>query len=267
MTGSGARPQQIDTSKAHSARMYDYYLGGKDWYPVDQEAAEKVKQVFPFIVTGARANRDFMHRATRTLASEYGMRQFIDIGTGIPTEPNLHQVAQKVAPDARVVYADNDPTVLEYTDALTLSSPEGKTAYVHADLRHDAVLESRELRDVIDLDQPVALSMLAVTHFLPDEDGPIEIVQEMVQRLAPGSFLVLSHATPDFNPAAEKAVEVYRQSGTPAQIRTKSEIMRFFEGTELIEPGLTTTHRWRPDGDSGITDADAFFYAGIGKKL
>ncbi|HEV7625046.1 MAG TPA: SAM-dependent methyltransferase, partial [Streptomyces sp.] len=130
MTGSGDQPTQIDTSRAHSARMYDYYLGGKDWYPVDQEAAEKVKKVFPFIVTGAQANRDFMHRATRTLASEFGIRQFIDVGTGIPTEPNLHQVAQEVTPEAHVVYADNDPTVLEYTDALTLSSPQGRTAYV-----------------------------------------------------------------------------------------------------------------------------------------
>ncbi|MFC4496570.1 SAM-dependent methyltransferase [Streptomyces ovatisporus] len=266
MTGSGAQPPQIDTSRAHSARMYDYYLGGKDWYPVDQEAAEKVKEVFPFIVTGARANRDFMHRATRTLAREYGVRQFVDIGTGIPTSPNLHQVAQEAAPDARVVYADNDPTVLEYTDALTLSSPQGRTAYVHADLRHDAVLDDARLREVIDLDKPVALSMLAVTHFLPDEYRPQEIVRSMVDRLASGSFLVLSHATPDFNPAAQKAVDVYRQSGTPAQIRTKPEVLRFFDGTELIEPGLTSTHRWRPDGESGITDADAFFYAGIGRK-
>jgi len=266
MTGSGEQPAQIDTSKAHSARMYDYYLGGKDWYPVDQEAAEKVKQVFPFIVTGARANRDFMHRATRTLASEYGVRQFIDIGTGIPTEPNLHQVAQEVAPDARVVYADNDPTVLEYTDALTLSSPQGRTAYVHADLRRDSILDDAGLRATVDLDEPVAMSLLAVTHFLPDEDRPYEIVRAMVDRLASGSFLVLSHATPDFNPAAEDAVAVYRQSGTPAQIRTKSEIERFFDGTELIEPGLTTTHRWRPDGESGVTDKDVFFYAGIGRK-
>ncbi|MCH6161887.1 SAM-dependent methyltransferase [Streptomyces marispadix] len=267
MTGPGAEPPApIDTSKAHSARMYDYYLGGKDWYPVDQEAAEKVKKVFPFIVLGARANRDFMHRATRTLASEYGIRQFVDVGTGIPTEPNLHQVAQEVAPESHVVYADNDPTVLEYTDALTLSSPEGRTAYVHADLRHDDILDSPGLREVIDLERPLALSMLAVTHFLPDEHKPVEIVHRMVERLAPGSFLVLSHATPDFNPAAQKAVDVYRQSGTPAQIRTKSEVLRFFEGTELIEPGLTTTHRWRPDGPSGITDEDAFFYAGIGRK-
>lgn len=266
MTVPGARPAQMDTGKAHSARMYDYYLGGKDWYPVDQEAAEQVKEVFPFIVTGARANRDFMHRATRTLASEYGVRQFIDIGTGIPTEPNLHQVAQAVARDARVVYADNDPTVLEYTDALTLSTPEGRTAYVHADLRHDSVLDAPELRSTVDLEKPVALSLLAVTHFLPDEDRPFEIVRGMVERLASGSFLVLSHATPDFNPAAEKAVEVYRKSGTPAQIRTKAVIQRFFDGTELIDPGLTTTPRWRPDGESGITDEDAFFYAGIGRK-
>ena len=266
MTGPGTQPTSIDTSRAHSARMYDYYLGGKDWYPADQVAAEKVKQVFPFIVLGARANRDFMHRATRTLAQDYGIRQFVDIGTGIPTEPNLHQVAQEIAPESRVVYVDIDPMVLEYTDALTLSRPEGRTAYVHADLRTDSILDEPALHEVVDLDRPVALSLLAVTHFLPDEHEPQRIVRSMVDRLAPGSFLVLSHATPDFNPDAEKAVEVYRQSGTPAQIRTKDEILHFFDGTELIEPGLTTTPRWRPDGPSGITDEDAFFYAGIGRK-
>lgn len=246
--------------------MYDYYLGGRSHHDADAKAGEAVASAMPAVRTVARANRGFMIRATRWLASERGIRQFLDIGSGIPTEPNLHQVAQEIAPDARVVYADNDPTVLEYTDALTLSSPQGRTAYVHADLRHDSILDDPGLRATVDLDKPVALSMLAVTHFLPDEDRPLEIVREMVDRLASGSFLVLSHATPDFNPAAQKAVEVYRQSGTPAQIRTRAEIERFFEGLEMIEPGLTTTHRWRPDGESGISDEDVFFYAGIGRK-
>jgi hypothetical protein len=258
----------IDTSKPHTARMYDYYMGGKDWFPADQEAAEAVKKVFPFIVTGAKANRDFMHRATHTLATEYGIRQFIDIGTGIPTEPNLHQVAQAAAPDCRVVYADHDPTVLDYADALMRSSPEGATAYIHGDVRYDDILNNPKLRETLDLSKPVALSLIAVVHFIPDEDKPVELVRRLVDELAPGSFLTLSHATPDFDPGdeVEKAVQVYRDGGTPAQVRKKHEVLEFFKGLELIEPGLTPSHRWRPDAPSEMTDQQAFFYAGVARK-
>ena len=266
MTGSGNGA--IDTSKPHSARMYDYYLGGKDWFPIDQEAAEQVKKVFPVAETGAHANRGFMHRATRALTTQYGIRQFVDIGTGIPTEPNLHQIAQEAAPESRVVYADHDPLVLEYADALMHSTPEGRTAYIQADVRHDAILDDPELRRLIDLEKPVALSLNALLHFVPDENEPYGIVGGFLDQLAPGSFLMLSHATADFDDEAglEKVREIYRGGGTPLQLRSKAEIERFFDGLELLEPGLTPTHRWRNTEGSALTDKDAFFYAGLARK-
>jgi SAM-dependent methyltransferase len=259
---------EVDTSRPHAARLYDYYLGGKDWFPVDREAGEQVKKIFPEAETGARANRDFMHRAVRHVAREHGVRQFLDIGTGIPTAPNLHQVAQEVAPECAVVYADHDPLVLEYADALMLSAPEGRTAYVQADVRHDSVIDSREVHETLDLERPVALSLLALLHFVPDGHGPQAIVRSMLDRLAPGSFLLLSHATADFDEDGhlEQVKKIYEDGGTPVQIRDKAEIEVFFDGLELIEPGLTPTHRWRPDEPSTITDAQAFCYAGVARK-
>ncbi|OEV30009.1 methyltransferase [Streptomyces nanshensis] len=247
--------------------MYDYILGGKDWFPVDKEAGEQVKKIFPHVVTQARANRDYMHRAVRHVVREFGVRQFLDIGTGIPTAPNLHQVAQEVAPESRVVYADHDPLVLEYASALMQSTPEGRTAYVQADVRRDSVLDSREAREVLDLDRPVALSLLALLHFVPDEHGPQEIIRSMLDRLAPGSFLLLSHATADFDDEGhlERVKKVYDESGTPVQLRTKAETEVFFEGLEMIDPGLVPAHRWRPDGPSTISDAESCIWAGVAR--
>jgi SAM-dependent methyltransferase len=264
MTGSS----EIDTSRPHSARLYDYFLGGKDWFPVDREAGERVKKVFPEAETAARANRDFMHRAIRHLAREHGIRQFLDVGTGIPTAPNLHQVAQTEAPECHVVYADHDPLVLEYAGALMHGAPEGRTAYVQADVRRDAVLDTREVRETLDLDRPVALSLLALLHFVPDEHNPHEIVRSMLGRLAPGSFLVLSHGTADFDDEGhlEQVKKIYDESGTRVQFRSRAEAEVFFDGLEMIEPGLTTTHRWRPDAPSTITDVEAVSYAGVARK-
>ncbi|OEU88702.1 methyltransferase [Streptomyces abyssalis] len=247
--------------------MYDYILGGKDWFPVDKEAGEQVKKIFPHVVTQARANRDYMHRAVRHVVREFGVRQFLDIGTGIPTAPNLHQVAQEVAPESRVVYADHDPLVLEYASALMQSTPEGRTAYVQADVRRDSVLDSHEAREVLDLDRPVALSLLALLHFVPDEHGPQEIIRSMLDRLAPGSFLLLSHATADFDDEGhlERVKKVYDESGTPVQLRTKAETEVFFEGLEMIDPGLVPAHRWRPDGPSTISDAESCIWAGVAR--
>jgi SAM-dependent methyltransferase len=264
MTGSS----EIDTSRPHGARIYDYFLGGKDWFPVDREAAEQVKKALPVAETGARANRDFMHRATRLLTREHGIRQFLDIGTGIPTSPNLHQVAQEVAPECRVVYADHDPLVLEYADALMHSTPEGRTAYVQADVRYDSILDSREVRETLDLDRPVALSLLALLHFVPDEHRPQEMVRSILERLAPGSFLVVSHATADFydDEQMKRVQAIFDAGGTPVQVRGKGEIEVFFEGLEMVEPGLMPTHRWRPEAPSTLTDAEAFVYSGVGRK-
>ncbi|BBJ46498.1 hypothetical protein SSPO_092160 [Streptomyces antimycoticus] len=277
-TGSGPEPPNtpLNQGRPHSARMYDYFLGGKDNYVADREAAAKVLTLWPGVMIAARTNRAWMHRAIRFLAAERGIRQFLDIGTGIPTRPNLHEVAQGIAPDARVVYVDNDPIVLAHAQALLKSSPEGRTAYVHGDITEPGnILASPDLTEVLDLSRPVALSLVSLLHFVPDEWGPYEIVQQLVDALAPGSFLVLSHITPDFDPeATQKTVQVYRSGGIPGQIRTRDEVERFFTGLELAEPGLEVPHRWRTDlaetdshvetGD--VTDEEVSFWAGVAQK-
>ncbi|MEU8871307.1 SAM-dependent methyltransferase [Streptomyces javensis] len=277
-TGSGPEPPNtpLNQGRPHSARMYDYFLGGKDNYVADREAAAKVLTLWPGVMIAARTNRAWMHRAIRFLAAERGIRQFLDIGTGIPTRPNLHEVAQGIAPEARVVYVDNDPIVLAHAQALLKSRPEGRTAYVHGDITEpEAVLASPDLTEVLDLSQPVALSLVSLLHFVPDEWGPYDLVQRLVDALAPGSFLVLSHITPDFDPeATQKTVQVYHSGGIQGKIRTRDEVRRFFTGLEMVEPGLEVPHRWRTDlaetdshvetGD--VTDEEVSFWAGVAQK-
>ncbi|UNT00040.1 SAM-dependent methyltransferase [Streptomyces tubbatahanensis] len=252
MTAEGNLPG-IDTTKPHSARMYDYYLGGKTHYEADVQAAEAVIATVPFAGGMARANRDFMIRATRWLTSEAGVRQFLDIGSGIPTEPNLHQIAQSVAPDARVVYTDSDPIVLQYAQALLHSTPEGRTAYLQADAARPAsIVDSDELRSTLDLTRPVALSVNALFHFVPDEWGPYEILKGLLERLPSGSYLCLSHATADIDDPAlaelgREVEEIYAKGGTTLRLRDRAEVARFFEGLELVEPGIVMAHDWRPD--------------------
>ncbi|MBA6440190.1 SAM-dependent methyltransferase [Streptomyces sp. GMR22] len=277
-TGSGPEPPNtpLNQGRPHSARMYDYFLGGKDNYVADREAAAKVLTLWPGVMIAARTNRAWMHRAIRFLAAERGIRQFLDIGTGIPTRPNLHEVAQGIAPESRVVYVDNDPIVLAHAQALLTSRPEGRTAYVHGDVTEpEAILASPDLTEVLDLSQPVALSLVSLLHFVPDEWGPYDLVQRLVDALAPGSFLVLSHITPDFDPeATQKTVQVYHSGGIQGKIRTRDEVARFFTGLELVEPGLEVPHRWRADlaetdshvetGD--VTDEEVSFWAGVAQK-
>ncbi|MFI5754611.1 SAM-dependent methyltransferase [Streptomyces sp. NPDC051569] len=261
---------EIDTTKPHPARMYDFYLQGKDYYEVDKAAAAHVESVFPTIKTCARTNRLFMHRATRWLAAEAGIRQFLDIGTGIPTRPNLHQIAQEAAADSRVVYVDNDPVVLRHAEALMRSTPEGRTTYIQADVRDPkTIVESEELHRTIDLTRPVALSLNALLHFVPDEFQPYDTVRFLLDALPSGSYLVLSHCTPDFAPEMwARVVDVYRSGGIPAQVRSRDEVLRFFDGLELVEPGLAVPHNWRPDGTAlpGASDAAVSIYAGVARK-
>jgi hypothetical protein len=250
--------------------MYDYYLGGRTNFTADREAVGKVMAVFPSALVAARANRDFMHRSTAFLADR-GIGQFLDIGTGIPTSPNLHEIAQRAVPDAHVAYVDNDPIVLAHAQALLKSSPEGRTAYIQADLTDpEAILASPELRATLDLSWPVALSLNAVLHFLTDAHGAHAIVERLKDALAPGSALAISHGTADFAPVeANKTTDIYRSAGTSAQPRSRSEIERFFAGWMLVEPGVTTTHRWRPDESdrlSDISDAEASCYAAVAVK-
>lgn len=231
----------------HTARVYDYYLGGKSHYAIDRQAGDSVLSAWPGARAAARTNRQFMHRAVRFL-SERGVRQFLDIGTGIPTEPNLHQVAQSVAPEARVVYVDKDPLVLTYADALMRSAPEGRTAYVEADVSagHQPILDAAF--GVLDPTEPVALSLVALLHFVPDEQGAREVVAALVNALPSGSALVLSHGTHDFDATVMLRVEeIYRQGGMAAQSRDRAEVLRFFDGLDLVEPGIVPPHLWRPD--------------------
>ncbi|MER8154902.1 SAM-dependent methyltransferase [Streptomyces sp. NPDC094472] len=271
MTGNRFRADEIDTSKPHSARMYDYFLGGKTHYAVDTHAAEQVEAVWPDVKPWTRANRSFMHRATRWLAREAGIRQFLDIGTGIPTEPNLHQVAQEIAPDSRVVYADNDPIVLAYAQALLLSTPEGRTAYIHADVTEpEAILAAEDLADTLDLSQPIALSLNAIMHFIANEQKPYEIVRQLVEPLASGSYLVLSHGGLDPRGGVSDAVtNLYRSSGIHVQGRAQEEVLPFFDGLELVDPGVVMPHRWKPENEQARAEAeekDLWIYAGVARK-
>jgi hypothetical protein len=260
----------LQLDRAHSARMYDYYLGGTTNFPADREAVGRVLTAFPQGLITARANRGFMRRATRYLA-EHGLRQFLDIGTGIPTQPNLHEVAQQVAPEARVVYVDNDPIVLAHAQALLISTPEGRTAYIQADLADpEQILKTSVLHETLDLGRPVALSLNAVLHFIPDTDEAYRIVETLKAALPLGSALAISHGTGDFTPAVENAVDVYRSVGTAARLRTKDEFARFFDGWDLAEPGITLSHRWRPDAEtaaSSITDLESSCYVAVARKI
>ncbi|WP_308205592.1 SAM-dependent methyltransferase [Frankia sp. AiPs1] len=253
----------------HSARVYDYFLGGKDNFPADRAAAEQIISVFPDVQNTTQQNRAFMLRATRYLAGEVGVRQFLDIGTGIPTSPNLHEVAQGLAPDSRVVYVDNDPIVLVHARALLTSSPEGRTAYVDADFHDPArILSSAEIRETFDLDQPVVLSLIGMLHFIPDEGDPHGLVRTLKDALPSGSYLSLTHGTADFAPAeAESAAEIYRQQGIPTRLRSRDEVLSFFDGFDLVDPGLVNVLRWRADGTTdGLSDAQVGTYGGVARK-
>ncbi|WP_256789071.1 SAM-dependent methyltransferase [Frankia sp. AvcI1] len=262
-------PVDLKTDQPHSARMYDYYLGGKDHFPADREAAERTLAVFPNARIAAQANRAFMIRTTRYLAAQVGIRQFLDIGTGIPTSPNLHEAAQGIASDARVVYADNDPIVLTHARALLTSTPAGRTAYLNADLHNpESILDAPELRATLDLTQPVALSLIATIHFFPDSDDPHGILRRLLQALPSGSHLTLTHATADYDEGMERVAAAYRAGGIPAQQRGRTEVARFFDGLDLLDPGLQIVHRWRPDDDTpnDLTDAQVSFYGAVGRK-
>lgn len=261
---------EIDTGRPHSARVYDYWLGGKNNYEADAEAGERFEKMWPGVRQLIAANRAFMHRATRHLAGEAGIRQFLDIGTGIPTEPNLHQVAQSLAPQSRVVYADNDPIVLQYAQALLRSAPEGRTAYLHADATDPgAILASPEVRETLDLDRPVALSLVALLHFVRDDETALGIVRQLMEPLASGSYLVLSHGTPDTaeKEAGDRAAEFYRSNVADGQARSRAGILAFFDGLDLVEPGLVPAPRWRPDGNGPeIPDEKALILVGVARK-
>jgi hypothetical protein len=267
--GLGHEPPEIDTSVAHSARVYDYILGGKDNYGPDREAAEQMLKNWPSLRTSMRENRRFMHRTVRHLAAERGIRQFLDIGTGIPTSPNVHEIAQEIAPDARVVYVDNDPIVLAHARHRLNGTPDGRIAYIHANLREpEAILTAPELHDTLDLSRPVALSVIAVLQFVLDDQEAYGLVERYMRDLPSGSFLALSTVTTDSSPKAIDVVSEYKARGMPPRERSKAEVERFFDGLELIEPGVQLVHNWRPDVDPEhqVPDTEVAMYGGVALK-
>jgi hypothetical protein len=250
--------------------MYDYYLGGKNHFAADREAADKWVASVPSGPIGPRENRAFLGRAVRFLAGEAGIRQFLDIGTGLPATDNVHEVAQRADPSARVVYVDNDPLVLAHARALLASAPAGRTAYIHADL-HDpqAILSDPATTEVLDFSQPVALLIVSVLQFLPDEDHPADILATLLGALAPGSYFVASHVTGEHNPALMgAALRAYREAGLPVQARDSDEFARLaFSGLHLVPPGVVLASEWRPDTSGPRpVPAEVNGYAGVARK-
>jgi hypothetical protein len=247
--GNGDVPPQIDTSKPHPARVYDYFLGGKDNFAADREVARKALEVAPSMRIAVRENRAFLGRAVRYLVAEAGITQFLDMGSGLPGVGNVHEVAQAIEPGARVVYVDNDPIVLAHGQALLASTPEGKCAYLQADI-HDPqyVLRHPLTRATLDFSQPVALILNAVLHFFADEEEPGKIAETVLEALPSGSYVAASHGTPEYSPPrrVDGGVGAYQQGGMPVHLREGSDFARLaFNGLTLVPPGVVVVSEWR----------------------
>jgi hypothetical protein len=255
----------IDTTVPHSARIWNYWLGGKDNFAVDRAAGDQYRQVFPGVVDVARASRQFLTRTVEYLAGEAGVRQFLDVGTGLPTADNTHQVAQRVAPDARVVYVDNDPLVLVHARALLTGTAEGLTEYIDADLRDPAAIFVAA-RKILDFEQPIALILSGVLGHVDDTDQARAIVRELLEPLPSGSYLSLNDGTSVISQEMQEAQDGYNESGAmPYKLRTPDEIASYFDGLELVEPGVVSCPRWRPD-ERVDTPLDIDAFGGIGRK-
>ncbi|GGV41832.1 hypothetical protein GCM10010182_78150 [Actinomadura cremea] len=259
-------PPAIDTSVAHQARVWNYFIGGKDNYPVDRAFAEEVLRAYPGFDEVPRHARVFLGRAVRYLAQEAGVRQFLDIGTGLPTHDNTHEVAQRVAPDSRIVYVDNDPLVLAHARALLTGTPEGACDYVDADARDpEGIL--RAAAATLDLDRPVGLMLLGVLGTIPDDGEAHAILRTLLDALAPGSHLVLEDGTKTVRPdAAAEAERVRDESGYQYELRTPERIARFFDGLDLVEPGVVSVSRWRPEADAFGSPAQVDAFCGVARK-
>jgi O-methyltransferase involved in polyketide biosynthesis len=261
-----ASAPNIDTSAPHPARVYDYWLGGKDNFEADRQAAEAAMEIFPYTVQSARACRRYLARVVRFLAAEAGVRQFLDLGTGLPSADNVHEVAQAAAPDSRIVYVDNDPIVLVHARALLTSSPEGETHYVDADLR-DTKQVLAQAREMLDFSQPVAVMLLAVLHFVTDEQDPAEIIRSVMEPLAPGSYLALGHHTADIFPELEEFARYLSRLNPEyrATLRTRDQVAALFGDLELVPPGLVQISQWRPDS-AYDADLPAALWGGVARK-
>lgn len=262
-----AFPAEFDPDRPNAARVYDYYLGGASNLKVDRDFGKRVLEVLPEARDYALFNRAFLRRAVRYCASR-GVRQFLDIGAGIPTVGHTHEIAQQVDPDCRVVYVDNEALAVAHSELLLTDNPNA--AAVQADLRQpDAVLNARETRRLLDFDEPIAVLMVALLHFIPDEDDPKRLLKRYHQALLPGSYLVMSHATDEgLNMRVGAAAEMYRVTNKPACVRDRARIIELFEGFELVEPGVVYTPQWRPDSPDEVTEPHrAAALGGVGKKV
>ncbi|MGW0686833.1 SAM-dependent methyltransferase [Streptomyces sp. NPDC002754] len=264
----GELRDRLQTDRPHSARVWNYLLGGKDNYPVDSEVGEAILATFPEFAAVARMQRQFLVRAVRYLAGEAGVRQFLDIGTGLPTADNTHEVAQRIAPDSRIVYVDNDPLVLTHARALLTSTPEGTCAYLDADVR-DPERILAQARETLDFDRPIGLTLLSIIGQLSDEDRPAEVVSALLDALPPGSYLALTDGT-NTNDALNTAVAGYNQQSVHTyHLRSPERIAAFFDGLDLVEPGVVHTSAWRPDPGAQRPEASAVEAAvcGVARKV
>jgi hypothetical protein len=260
-------PPGVNINVPHSARIYDYWLGGKDNFAIDRGVGEAIIQAIPGMRYMAGENRRFVHRAARDLVAKEGILQFLDIGTGIPTRPNLHEIAQQVDPAARVVYVDNDPIVLVHARALMMSTKEGRSEYISADIREpQSILTDPVLGETLDLKKPVGLTLIAILMLLADADDPWADVAELRDALPSGSCVAITHPTADFNPdEMNQAVAAATGAGMTLVARTRDEVQRFFGDWELLEPGLVPVSAWRPDGTVENPEA-AYYWAGVARK-
>jgi O-methyltransferase involved in polyketide biosynthesis len=261
----GQHEPGFDTTVPQTARIWNYWLGGKDNFPADRQVGDQVLEAFPAIVENARASRSFLARAVRYLAGEAGIRQFLDIGTGLPTANNTHQVAQAVAPECRIVYVDNDPIVLTHARALLTSTPQGATAYVDADLRDpDGILQ--EAARTLDLSQPIAIMLMGILGHIADDDEAQSIVKRLVGGVRSGSYLTMNDGT-DTSEEVVEAARIWNQSANPTyHLRSPDRIARFFDGLELVEPGVVSPPRWRPEPSPSGLPADIDSWCGVGRK-
>jgi hypothetical protein len=249
------------------ARVYDFWLGGKDNFEADRAVAEQVAAAYPDIRVAARAQRAFLARAVHFLVTEAGIRQFLDIGTGLPSANNTHQVAQRAAPESRVVYVDNDPIVLSHAQVLLTGSPKGKTAYIDADLRATGTILERAA-GILDFGQPLAVMLLGILQGIPDREEPAAIIARLLDAVPSGSYLAITQIASDVaaDEVAEGVQRYNEQATVPVAARTLAETCRFFPGLELVEPGIVQAHRWRPGtGDLG-SGRNLAIYGGIGRK-
>jgi len=272
-SGPGGASPKIDTAVPHSARVWNYWLGGKDHYPVDRAAGDQYRQIFPQIADIARADRAFLGRAVRYLAGEAGIRQFLDIGTGLPTLDNTHEVAQRVAPESRIVYVDNDPLVLVHARALLTSTPAGACDYIEADLREPGKILDAAAR-TLDFTAPVAITLLGILHFISDTEEAYQVVTRLLDAVPSGSYLALTHATLDPSLGGEATAEANAEAqkfwnenaAVPITPRTRRQILRFFDGLQMVEPGLVSMSRWRPEPSPWGDPPEVAGFCGVGHK-